>query len=221
MNTALQKLTFTFVLACLWFAVSGCMHPLQVASPPAEPVAESKAVRFPRADLVDVAIYVSERVGKGFVLANPELRTLPITLYIPGEPSTEVLEKVFMGALQAQGLGAIEQDGYWVITFTSESRLGDPESVTLDFRETPLSEATAFMSRATGKQFIIDGVANHRVTLQALRPVERTAAFDLFIKSLETAGLSVQQEGEVVVIQAPRGGQTSGSSEGGSGYGVF
>lgn len=215
MSSTARNLSLTFILLTFALALGGCVHRAPVAPQAVEREPESKAVRFPRADLVDVAIYVSERVGKGFVLANPELRTLPITLYIPGEPSPEVLQQVFMGALQAQGLGAIEADGYWIITFTNESRLGDPESVTLDFRETPLSEATAFMSRATGKQFIIDGVEDHRLTLQALRPIERSVAFGLFLKSLETARLDVQQDGDVVIIQAK-----PGAGEGGS-YGVF
>src|SRR5690606_24368260 len=113
-------------------------------------------VRFARADLVDVAMYVGEVTNKGFVLAAPELRTLSISMYAPGNPSPEQIEAMFLIALEAYGLQAIDQGDFWLIGPATQGE----GTVMLDLRDATMTLATDVLTGVTGRNFVISDEAN-------------------------------------------------------------
>lgn len=173
--------------------------------------AEGTGIRFTRADLVDVATYVSDRTGTGFVLAEPELRTLTLSLYMPNDVTSAQAEDMFLTALESLQIKVFEKDGYWLVTRRGTSHIDEMldgergtegADVTFDFRETRLDEVTAFLSAISGERVLIHAeVPKHRVTVQSLTPVTRAEAIDVLLQAIEAQAIEVEQDGDVIVLK--------------------
>ena len=206
-----RLLAGALIVTLIASTVAGCMraktpHTAAEAAPARQ---EQTGVRFLRADLVDVAAFVADRVDKGFVLTDPSLRTLPLTMYQPGETSAEQLEEMFLVLLESHGLSVVDRNGYWIISRSNEmmrvraagGEVSTEGTVVLDFRQAPLSDATGFISQATGKRFIVTGGAGARpTTIQALQPISPADAYALFITALRADGLRVDENGDTITI---------------------
>jgi len=190
---------------------------------------EATGIRFTRADLVDVATYVSDRTGTGFVLGEPSLRTVTLSLYMPHDVTPEQAEEMFLTALESLDIAVYERDGYWLIT-EPDSRLGgvhggvdgpgyglghaDDVQITFDFRAARLDEVTAFLSAISGKQIVMrSDLPDLRLTVQALSPVSRVEAVAILTRALTSERIEIDSDGDVLVLSRERTLRPRGTAE--------
>lgn len=84
-----------------------------------------------------------------------------------------------------------------------------PQTWTVNFKETDIQELVRFVANATGKTVVIDPKVKGKVRVVSSKPVDRTELYDLFLSILEVHGFAAVESGEVVRIIPAKDARTA------------
>jgi hypothetical protein len=177
-----------------------------IATPPPSPALPHAVSRQP---LGALAVEVGQRLNKGVVLGAPALHDLPITAYIPADASDAQVVEILRAVLQGHDLTLTERQAFWLIELTAPASPSPadgplrqtPGGVLIDLDQARLVDVTRTLSQLGGQQFLIaPELTEHRVTIQALRPVTHAEALTLLVEALTLDGILVQRRDAMVLI---------------------
>lgn len=209
-----------FNLTATVFALASCVlwvgcGPIQSqGGAMGDPSSGASARPSGREPLGDLAVKIGMFVHKGFVLGVPSLHDLSISLYIPAEATPAQAVEIFRAALAAHNLTLTERSDYWLIEATPPSPAPEPKpddaplrqtnsGLLIDLDQVRLVEVTRTLSQLGGLRFAIaPELVEHRVTIQALRPVTPNEALDLLIATLTLDGIHIYRKGDLISISA-------------------
>lgn len=202
----------TSLAACVATTLAALLLLASASPAAAQDAAGEPGAHFTRADLVDVATWVADRSGTGFVLADASLRGLSLSLYVPAPASAEQVRAMFLLALDANGIEAVQQQGFWLIRRKAAG--SGAAEVSIDFRRADLEEVVAFLSQVGDRRFIVTSdVPRRPLTIQAQRPVSSEAALELVLSALEAEGIAIEhaRDGSTIILRGSSSATSSAS----------
>lgn len=157
-----------------------------------------------------LAFEISQRTGIGIVIAEPQFHDIPFSIYFPETATEEQIITMFKAALHSNKLQATDKGGYWLIETLPPTKpavnnapiQANNRGMVMDLDQVRLAVVTRSLSKVAGYRFIVaPGLADHLVTIQALRPVPPEEALMLLVDTLMMDGILVDRTDNTLTIE--------------------